>query len=28
VVDHFGDLVLLHNDDNFASGEVDYLIGR
>src|SRR5882757_10795916 len=26
VVDHFGDLVLLHNDDNLAGGEVDYLI--
>lgn len=26
VVDHFGDLALLHNDDNPASGEVDYLI--
>ena len=25
-VGHFGDLALLHNDDNSASGEVDYLI--
>src|SRR5882757_11197176 len=25
-VDHFGGLALLHNDDNSAGGEVDYLI--